>query len=365
MISDSHSVNPELEPACIETGERPVRHLTVVGGVGGTALDSVRSAEEENQADAFTTIDPENDPLASAIGEREVDQPVENTEATVKVQVVAKPDMLEALKEKEEAAAREQDFDTLYRLTHQKIKRLLVTILGKEDAAEEVTQESFLRVWKGLPAFRGESSVYTWITNIAKNEADRYSRKKRHRYESSEEATSNRAQGQDDSATQALINVETAISVRGSLADAFTRLTPTLRDTVMLRYVQELSVEETAAVLGTSEGNVKVRTSRGASRLRELLEDLDSSALLRDTNSIFRDGSTKSIGTRVVALSSDILDRLDDVEEDTGMLREAVACFRAGMGATDVARHTGINQTVLRRKLGGIIQDLEREKLSA
>lgn len=364
MISDSHSINLELEPACIETGERPVRHLTVVGVVGGTVLDSVRRVEDENRADTFTAVDPENDSLVSAIGE--VDKSLEHTEAAVKAQVAARSDVLEVLREKQEAAVRRQDFDALYHLTHQKITRLLATMLGREDAAMEVTQESFLRVWKGLPGFRGESSVYTWITNIAMNEADRYSRKKRHRYESSEEATSNRTQGQDDSATLALVNVETAISVRGRLAEATMRLTPALRDTVMLRYVQELSVEETAAVLGISEGTVKVRTSRGASQLRELLEDLDPSVTTRDTNTGFRSGSTKNLGDRAVTLSSDILAQLDGAGgQDTAMLREAVVCFSAGMSAKEVARRTGINQTALRRKLGGIIEDVERERLSA
>src|SRR5580693_1796363 len=62
-----------------------------------------------------------------------------------------------------------QAFERLLDEYRDKVFRLACSILGDEAAAEDAAQEVFLRIWKALPDFRGDSSVSTWIYAIARN----------------------------------------------------------------------------------------------------------------------------------------------------------------------------------------------------
>ena len=62
-----------------------------------------------------------------------------------------------------------EEFDQIVRDYQDKIFRLAFSMLGDRAAAEESAQEALLRIWRGLPGFRGASSLSTWIYTITRN----------------------------------------------------------------------------------------------------------------------------------------------------------------------------------------------------
>ncbi|MEN6534775.1 MAG: sigma-70 family RNA polymerase sigma factor [Bryobacteraceae bacterium] len=62
-----------------------------------------------------------------------------------------------------------EEFERIVREYQDKIFRLAYSMLGNRAAAEEAAQDALVRVWKGLPGFRGESSLSTWIYTITRN----------------------------------------------------------------------------------------------------------------------------------------------------------------------------------------------------
>ena len=63
----------------------------------------------------------------------------------------------------------EQQFEAVLRAYQDKVFRLCCAMLGNRSLAEETAQEVFLRIWKALPGYRGESSLSTWIYSITRN----------------------------------------------------------------------------------------------------------------------------------------------------------------------------------------------------
>jgi RNA polymerase sigma-70 factor, ECF subfamily len=151
-----------------------------------------------------------------------------------------------------------------------------VSILGNDADAEEVAQEAALKAFKNLAGFRQEAKFSTWLTQIAINESKMKLRKdRRHLYESIDEGRSN-----DDGdyiptdfadwreiPSQALEQTE----LREALTNALKSLGEKYRTVLILRDVQQLSIAETAQLLGISEENVKTRTSRARLQMRDAL----------------------------------------------------------------------------------------------
>jgi RNA polymerase sigma-70 factor, ECF subfamily len=150
------------------------------------------------------------------------------------------------------------------------------SILGNDADAEEVSQEAILKAYKHLARFRQESKFSTWLIQIAINEAKMKLRKdRRHLYESLDNG-----QRTDDGdyiptdfadwreiPSQALEHSE----LRDALRKALRSLPEKYRTVLILRDVQQMSIAETAKVLGISEENVKTRTSRARLQMRDLL----------------------------------------------------------------------------------------------
>jgi RNA polymerase sigma-70 factor (ECF subfamily) len=151
-----------------------------------------------------------------------------------------------------------------------------VSILKNEADAEEVAQEAVLKAFTNLKSFRGECKFSTWIIQITINEARMKLRKdRRHLYESIDESA------EDDSGdywpkdyadwrpipSQALERKE----LREALKKGMESLSPKYREVFVLRDIQNLSIQETAAALGISEANVKVRLLRARLQMRDVL----------------------------------------------------------------------------------------------
>jgi len=151
-----------------------------------------------------------------------------------------------------------------------------LSVLGNEADAEEAAQEAILKAFRGLPRFRKESKFSTWLVQIVINESKMKLRKDRRRlYDSLDEGIQN----EDGDYTprdfadwreipsEALENQE----LRQALATALATLPAKYRSVLVLRDVQQLSIRETADLLGLSEANVKTRLSRARLQMRDAL----------------------------------------------------------------------------------------------
>ncbi len=127
--------------------------------------------------------------------------------------------------------------------------------------ARDVVQEVFLRAFRSWHGFQGQSSAKTWLYQIARNHIYDLLRKKRR------ERTHTETHVVFDGVT----NMETLIE----LEDALSRLQPSHREVLNLRWLQDMSIAEVSEVLGWSESKVRVTFHRAKHKLREMLRDVD------------------------------------------------------------------------------------------
>jgi RNA polymerase sigma-70 factor (ECF subfamily) len=166
------------------------------------------------------------------------------------------------------AACRRGDreaFEEVVRRTHKHVYTQALRLVGDRQEAEDVAQEAYLRVFRGLAGFRGDAQFETWLYRIVSNAAMSHLRKRRRFAElvldSSEES------GEPPSSIQV---AEEAVD-RDALTNALESLPPSLRVVVILKDVYGLSCREIGDQIGVSEGAVKVRLHRARRRLKEML----------------------------------------------------------------------------------------------
>jgi RNA polymerase sigma-70 factor, ECF subfamily len=161
------------------------------------------------------------------------------------------------------------DFPQLYEEFHGRISRYLSRLVGESDA-EDLTQEVFLKISQGLPAFRGEAQLSTWVYRIATNTAID---KMRTPAFSRETAVADLDEGLCDPVTDPLPDQEV---MRREMYDCFGKFVKALpasyRAIVILSELEELSNREIADILELSLDAVKIRLHRGRSLLFEQLK---------------------------------------------------------------------------------------------
>jgi RNA polymerase sigma-70 factor (ECF subfamily) len=176
------------------------------------------------------------------------------------------------------ARVRAGDNDAFYELVRPHERALYLTaysILQDQTEAEDVSQETVLKAFRNLHQFRGDSRFGTWLVSICINESRmRLRSRQRARLESLDAATSEDAdyvpiQLRDwrEIPSQALERQE----LRQALARALASLDDKYREVLVLRDVEHLNVAETAAILGITPGNVKVRLLRARLQMRDRL----------------------------------------------------------------------------------------------
>ncbi|MBN2256637.1 MAG: sigma-70 family RNA polymerase sigma factor [Anaerolineaceae bacterium] len=154
-----------------------------------------------------------------------------------------------------------------------KLYRMALRMTGNEQDAEDVLQETFIKVFRNIEGFKGNSSLSTWIYRIAMNEAFMLLRK--HKPEGysldddheDDDLTPREVASWDPLPEESLMSME----MNHHLSDAILRLPETLRGVFLLRDTEHLSVKETADALGITEGTVKIRLLRARLKLREYL----------------------------------------------------------------------------------------------
>jgi RNA polymerase sigma-70 factor (ECF subfamily) len=178
------------------------------------------------------------------------------------------------------AALRQRDARAFARLMQRHNRRLFRAARGivADDAeAQDVVQETWLRAFTGLESFRGESTLATWLTRIAIHQALAQQRKLRRlvlwdRDASMEDSDMPSDPTPPDPSAPSPEQEAARAELRGQLSAAVDALPPIYRSVFMLRAVEGLSVEETAAALQVSEDVVKTRFLRARAMLRAALQ---------------------------------------------------------------------------------------------
>jgi RNA polymerase sigma factor (sigma-70 family) len=159
------------------------------------------------------------------------------------------------------------------------LHRYAYRLLGNKTDAEDAVQDALLAAYKHLNQFRGDSQLSTWLTTIVINCARMHLRKRSRyihvslesrigedqEYSLSETLVDHRANPEDECHRSTL---------NARLMKAAAQLSPTLRKTFHLRFVDHLSVCETARILGVPSGTVKAQTARARAKLLKAMRGL-------------------------------------------------------------------------------------------
>jgi RNA polymerase sigma-70 factor (ECF subfamily) len=167
-----------------------------------------------------------------------------------------------------------QVFEELVSRHEQRVLAVAQRITKNREDAEDVAQESFHKAFLHLDAFEEKAQFSTWLTRIAMNEALMVLRKRRGVLEVLPDGPDDGGKSVSEVFVDQSPTPEESCWRRERsdlLSKAINRLSPKIRRTMLLRNIEERSIEETAQILGTSIGVVKSRLFHGRRRLRRTL----------------------------------------------------------------------------------------------
>ena len=158
---------------------------------------------------------------------------------------------------------RRGEFETIYREHHRRVYALALRFARDPDGAEEIVQDAFVRAWRSLPSFNGDSRLSTWLHSVAVNAAlDRVRRRTRAEARFDTAADLDRYAGEVERAMPAAdVDLERAVA---ALPDG-------AREIVILHYFEGYPCAEIADRLGIVEGTVKSQLHRARQLLKEAL----------------------------------------------------------------------------------------------
>lgn len=163
---------------------------------------------------------------------------------------------------------------------HRRIYNICYRFAGSGDDAQDLTQEVFIKMYKTLDTYDVERGAFmTWVTTIARNLlVDHFRRTKHDRMTDSLDAPVSEQEDQlsrgdriQDSSLPPDAHVQSR-ETRESVHHALQKLSPELREAVILRDLQDMDYREIATVLKVPEGTVKSRINRGRAELARLLQ---------------------------------------------------------------------------------------------
>lgn len=170
---------------------------------------------------------------------------------------------------------------------HRRIYSICYRFTGSSSDAEDLTQDVFLKLYKNISSFDTQKgSFQTWITTLARNLlVDHFRRTRLDRASDSMDASFD---GEDDGPTRAdrladpspsqedhVAGLELKVRIQAALK----RLSPELREAVILRDLEDMDYKEIALVLKIPEGTVKSRISRGRGELAKLLQRIEGQVM--------------------------------------------------------------------------------------
>jgi len=170
-------------------------------------------------------------------------------------------------------------FGLLVAKYQRKLMRLVMRLVRDPAEAEDVVQEAFIKAYRALPNFRGESAFYTWLYRIGVNTAKNWLMAHGRRMPSMSEIGDEETEGIEDSVLLRDDTTPEGVLMSRQIGDvvhaAMEALPEDLRMAISLREIEGLSYEEISHILGCPVGTVRSRIFRAreaiARRLRPLL----------------------------------------------------------------------------------------------
>jgi RNA polymerase sigma-70 factor (ECF subfamily) len=162
-----------------------------------------------------------------------------------------------------------QPFEELFKLHHGQVYSVCLRMTGNTAAAEDLSQEVFVQVFRKLDTFRGESSFTTWLHRLTVNQVLMYFRKNRSRREQlteDGELPDRAIQGRN-------VRTSSAILDRLALAEAIIKLAPGYRAVFVLHDIEGLQHLEISNILGCSVGTSKSQLHKARMTMRKLLRE--------------------------------------------------------------------------------------------
>jgi RNA polymerase sigma-70 factor (ECF subfamily) len=169
-------------------------------------------------------------------------------------------------------------FELLVEKYQRKLARLLSRLIRDPGEVEDVTQEAFIKAYRALPSFRGDSAFYTWLYRIGINTAKNYLVAMGRRAPTSTEVEAEEAEGQEGGELLRDINTPESLLLTKEIGNtvnaAIESLPEELRSAIQLRELEGMSYEEIAKLMDCPIGTVRSRIFRAREAIAERLKPL-------------------------------------------------------------------------------------------
>src|SRR5262245_40027010 len=171
-----------------------------------------------------------------------------------------------------------QAFELLVEKYQRKLARLLSRFIRDPAEVEDVTQEAFIKAYRALPAFRGDSAFYTWLYRIGIDTAKNYLVAMGRRAPTSTEVEAEEAEGYEGGEQLRDINTPESLllskEIGATVNAAIEALPEELRSAIQLRELEGMSYEEIAKMMDCPIGTVRSRIFRAREAIAERLKPL-------------------------------------------------------------------------------------------
>ncbi|HSA90912.1 MAG TPA: RNA polymerase sigma factor RpoE [Burkholderiales bacterium] len=171
-----------------------------------------------------------------------------------------------------------QAFELLVEKYQRKLARLLSRFIRDPAEVEDVTQEAFIKAYRALPAFRGDSAFYTWLYRIGINTAKNYLMALGRRAPTSTEVEAEDAEGYEEGEQLRDINTPESVLLSNEIARTVNatieRLPEELRTAIQMREIEGMSYEDIAKAMDCPIGTVRSRIFRAREAIAEQLRPL-------------------------------------------------------------------------------------------
>ena len=169
-------------------------------------------------------------------------------------------------------------FELLVEKYQRRLGRLLSRFIRDPSEVEDVMQEAFIKAYRALPAFRGDSAFYTWLYRIGINTAKNYLAAMGRRAPTSTELEAEEAEGHEDGERLRDLNTPENLLLSREIADTVNStiesLPEELRTAIQLREIEGMSYEEIANIMDCPIGTVRSRIFRAREAIAERLRPL-------------------------------------------------------------------------------------------